>query len=111
MGTIFPKAQNRIQDPAKLRRLVVNLINDETWTSVVTDVKGDAYEAILQDGAADTKSGAGLYFTPRRLCAMNLLLHGIGTANGKSLVTVAELEAALTQFAELAASLPVEEAD
>ena len=25
-----------------------------------------------------------------RLCAMNLLLHGIGTPNGKSLVTVAD---------------------
>ena len=32
LGTIFRKAQNRIQDPAKLRRLVVNLINEETWT-------------------------------------------------------------------------------
>jgi type I restriction enzyme M protein len=30
LGTIYRKAQNRIQDPAKLRRLVVNLINEET---------------------------------------------------------------------------------
>ena len=157
LGTIFRKAQNHIQDPAKLRRLVVSLINEETWTSVDADVKGDAYEAILQDGAADTKSGAGQYFTPRplvramiaclrpdpgetiadpacgtggfllaahewivdhyiaemdadakrflrdkavhgweivdgtaRLCAMNLLLHGIGTAAGDSLVTVSD---------------------
>ena len=67
LGTIFRKAQNHIQDPAKLRRLVVSLINEETWTSVDADVKGDAYEAILQDGAADTKSGAGQYFTPRPL--------------------------------------------
>jgi hypothetical protein len=69
LGTIFRKAQNHIQDPAKLRRLVVSLINEETWTSVDADVKGDAYEAILQDGAADTKSGAGQYFTPRPLGA------------------------------------------
>ena len=34
LGTIFRKAQNHIQDPAKLRRLVVSLINEETWTSV-----------------------------------------------------------------------------
>src|SRR4249919_1289298 len=33
LGTIYRKAQNRIQDPAKLRRLVVNLINEETWTA------------------------------------------------------------------------------
>ncbi len=157
LGTIFRKAQNRIQDPAKLRRLVVNLINEETWTSVDADVKGDAYEGLLQKGAEDTKSGAGQYFTPRaltramiaclqpcpgetiadpacgtggfllaahewivdhhiaemdaddkrflrdeavqgweivdgtaRLCAMNLLLHGIGTPNGESRVTVAD---------------------
>jgi type I restriction enzyme M protein len=157
LGTIFRKAQNRIQDPAKLRRLVVNLINEETWTAVDADLKGDAYEGLLQKGAEDTKSGAGQYFTPRaltramiaclqprpgevvadpacgtggfllaahewivdhhitgmdaddkrflrdealhgweivdgtaRLCAMNLLLHGIGTPNGASLVTVAD---------------------
>jgi len=157
LGTIFRKAQNRIQDPAKLRRLIVNLINEETWTSVDADLKGDAYEGLLQKGAEDTKSGAGQYFTPRpltrammaclspgpgetvadpacgtggfllaahewivdhhiaqmdaddkrflrdsamhgweivdgtaRLCAMNLLLHGIGTPSGDSLVTVAD---------------------
>ncbi len=157
LGTIYRKAQNRIQDPAKLRRLVVNLINEETWTAVDADLKGDAYEGLLQKGAEDTKSGAGQYFTPRplvrammaclrpkpgekvadpacgtggfllaahewivdhhiiemdaddkrflrdeamhgweivdgtaRLCAMNLLLHGIGTPSGKSLVTVAD---------------------
>jgi type I restriction enzyme M protein len=67
LGTIFRKAQNRIQDPAKLRRLVVNLINEETWTSVDADLKGDAYEGLLQKGAEDTKSGAGQYFTPRAL--------------------------------------------
>jgi len=67
LGTIFRKAQNRIQDPARLRRLVVNLINEETWTSVDSDLNGDAYESLLQKGAEDTKSGAGQYFTPRPL--------------------------------------------
>ena len=67
LGTIYRKAQNRIQDPAKLRRLVVNLINEETWTAVDADLKGDAYEGLLQKGAEDTKSGAGQYFTPRPL--------------------------------------------
>src|SRR5205085_6591148 len=36
---IFRKAQNRIQDPAKLRRLV-ELINGETWIGLDVDVKG-----------------------------------------------------------------------
>ncbi len=65
MGLIFRKAQNRIQDPAKLRRLIVDLIDAETWSGVDADVKGDAYEGLLEKNAADTKSGAGQYFTPR----------------------------------------------
>lgn len=149
LGVIFRKAQNRIQDPAKLRRLVVDLIDQERWMALDADVKGDAYEGLLQKNAEDTKSGAGQYFTPRpviraivdvmrptpdmticdpacgtggfllaayewiahhhlldpdqkrrlryealhgweivpntaRLCAMNLLLHGVGAADAES---------------------------
>src|SRR3954466_367375 len=67
LGLIFRKAQNRIQDPAKLRRLIVDLIDAETWSGVDADVKGDAYEGLLEKNAADTKSGAGQYFTPRAI--------------------------------------------
>jgi type I restriction enzyme M protein len=67
LGVIFRKAQNRIQDPAKLRRLVVDLIDQETWMTLGADVKGDAYEGLLQKNAEDIKSGAGQYFTPRAL--------------------------------------------
>ena len=67
LGLIFRKAQNRIQDPAKLRRLIVDLIDEETWTGVDADIKGDAYEGLLEKNAADTKSGAGQYFTPRAI--------------------------------------------
>src|SRR2546428_332947 len=67
LGIIFRKAQNKIQDPAKLRRLIVDLIDRETWTVLGADVKGDAYEGLLQKNAEDTKSGAGQYFTPRPL--------------------------------------------
>ena len=154
IGVIFRKAQNRIQDPAKLRRLIVDLIDQERWMILDADVKGDAYEGLLQKNAEDTKSGAGQYFTPRplikaivevmrpapgmticdpacgtggfllaahdqlvssnslldpdekqhlrydalhgweivdntaRLCAMNLLLHGIGAADAESPIRV-----------------------
>jgi type I restriction enzyme M protein len=152
LGVIFRKAQNKIQDPAKLKRLVSDLIDKEQWMSLDADVKGDAYEGLLAKNAEDVKSGAGQYFTPRpliqaivdvmrpaasnrvadpaagtggfllsayehmksdrldpdekkflrddalrgweivdataRLCAMNLLLHGIGTPEGDSLITV-----------------------
>ena len=154
LGVIFRKAQNKIQDPAKLKRLIVDLIDKENWSASGVDLKGDAYEELLQKGAEDTKSGAGQYFTPRvlihaivdvvqptvkdtvcdpacgtggfllvayehasevaksltpdqavhlrdsfvhgielvdgtaRLASMNMLLHGIGTPDGESLVEV-----------------------
>ena len=65
IGVIFRKAQNKIQDPAKLRRLIADLIDKEEWSSLDTDVKGDAYEGLLEKNAADVKGGAGQYFTPR----------------------------------------------
>lgn len=69
LGTIFRKAQNKIQDPAKLRRLIADLIDKEQWSSLDADVKGDAYEGLLQKNAEDVKGGAGQYFTPRALIA------------------------------------------
>ncbi|MCB9764951.1 MAG: SAM-dependent DNA methyltransferase [Alphaproteobacteria bacterium] len=65
LGLVFRKAQNRIQDPAKLKRLVSDLIDRESWSGMSADVKGDAYEGLLEKNAQDTKSGAGQYFTPR----------------------------------------------
>lgn len=154
LGTIFRKAQNRVQDPAKLERLIHDLIDKENWSSTGTDINGDAYESLLAKGASDKGSGAGQYFTPRsiisaivdivrptaadtvidpacgtggflltaheyaskdashmtpperehlrgsfvrgvelvdgtaRLAAMNLMLHGIGTPTGDSLIEV-----------------------
>ncbi len=67
LGVIFRKAQNKIENPAMLRRLIVDLIDKEQWTTLEADVKGDAYEGLLEKNAQDTKSGAGQYFTPRPL--------------------------------------------
>ena len=66
LGQIFTKSQNKIQDPAKLKRLI-NMIEGEKWVMMSSDVKGDIYEGLLQKYAEDTKSGAGQYFTPRPL--------------------------------------------
>ena len=66
LGIIFRKALNKIQDPAKLKRLI-QLINDEVWMGMDIDVKGEIYEGLLQKNAEDIKSGAGQYFTPRPL--------------------------------------------
>jgi type I restriction enzyme M protein len=67
LGQIFRKSQNRIQDPAKLKRLIVELIGAENWSGTGVDIKGDAYESLLERGAEDRKTGAGQYFTPRAL--------------------------------------------
>jgi len=66
LGQIFTKSQNKIQDPAKLWKLI-DLIDKENWIVMDTDVKGDIYEGLLEKNAEDTKSGAGQYFTPRAL--------------------------------------------
>ena len=66
LGTIFTKAQNKIQDPAKLYRLI-DMVNETQWVTMGADVKGDIYEGLLERNAEDTKSGAGQYFTPRAL--------------------------------------------
>ena len=66
LGQIFTKAQNKIQDPAKLFRLI-DMVDDTEWVTMGADVKGDIYEGLLEKNAEDTKSGAGQYFTPRAL--------------------------------------------
>ena len=69
LGVIFRKAQNKIQDPAKLKKLITDFIDKENWSAAGVDIKGDAYEGLLAKGAEDVKSGAGQYFTPRALIA------------------------------------------
>jgi len=59
---IFSGAQNKIHDSAKLYKLI-NLINEENWSSTGSDIKGEIYESLLQKNAEN--SGAGQYFTPR----------------------------------------------
>lgn len=66
LGQIFTKAQNKIQDPAKLFRLI-DMIDETEWVTMGADIKGDIYEGLLEKNAEDTKSGAGQYFTPRAL--------------------------------------------
>jgi len=73
LGVIFRKSQNKIQDPAKLERLIKLIDGDSKdknrilWTGMDIDVKGEIYEGLLEKNAEDVKSGAGQYFTPRSL--------------------------------------------
>lgn len=66
LGQVFIKSQNKIQDPAKLFKLI-DMIDKEKWSTMGTDIKGQIYEGLLEKNAEDTKSGAGQYFTPRAL--------------------------------------------
>ena len=66
LGQIFTKSQNKIQDPAKLSK-VIAMIDAEQWLMMGVKDKGDIYEGLLEKNAEDTKSGAGQYFTPRAL--------------------------------------------
>ena len=46
LGEIFKKARPDIQNPATLKRLIVDLIDPEQWMSMQADVKGDIYEGL-----------------------------------------------------------------
>ena len=67
LGEIFKKARPDIQNPATLRRLIVDLIDPVKWTAMQADVKGDIYEGLLAKSAEESPKGAGQYFTPREL--------------------------------------------
>lgn len=66
LGKIFKGAVNKISSAAILYR-IVQMIDQERWVSMSSDVKGEIYEGLLQKNAEDVKSGAGQYFTPRPL--------------------------------------------
>lgn len=67
LGVIFRRAKAEVQNPAILRRLIVELIDPVKWASMRADVKGDIYEGLLDRTMADVTGGAGQYFTPRPL--------------------------------------------
>lgn len=66
LGKIFTQAMPRINNPVNLKRLI-NMIDEEDWSSMDADVKGEAFEGLLEKSASEGKKGAGQYFTPRPL--------------------------------------------
>lgn len=65
IGTIFRKSQNKLSDPAKLKRVVSLIDREGPWIGLKVDVKGHIYEGLLERNASEVRSGAGQYFTPR----------------------------------------------
>ena len=43
------------------------MIDEEDWSAMNVDVKGAAFEGLLEKAASEGKKGAGQYFTPRVL--------------------------------------------
>lgn len=65
LGDIFAQAMPRFNNPVNLKRLVTMI--DEDWSSMDVDVKGAAFEGLLEKAASEGKKGAGQFFTPRPL--------------------------------------------
>lgn len=66
LGDIFSQSESRFSNPVHLKRLIA-LIDEEEWTELDVDVKGAAFEGLLEKAASEGKKGAGQYFTPRPL--------------------------------------------
>jgi type I restriction enzyme M protein len=63
---IFAQSMPRFNNPVNLKR-VIAMIDEEDWSSMDVDVKGAAFEGLLERAASEGKKGAGQYFTPRVL--------------------------------------------
>lgn len=66
LGDIFAQSESRFSNPVNLKRLIT-LVDEEEWTEMDVDVKGAAFEGLLEKAASEGKKGAGQYFTPRPL--------------------------------------------
>lgn len=63
---IYANATTSLKVPRNLKKLV-DAIDELDWYSARTEGLGDLYEGLLEKNAAEKKSGAGQYFTPRPL--------------------------------------------
>ncbi|OYW55264.1 MAG: SAM-dependent methyltransferase [Hyphomicrobium sp. 32-62-53] len=63
---IFADAQTKLRKPTNLKALTTD-IDQLDWFSAREEGLGNLYEGLLEKNAAEKKSGAGQYFTPRPL--------------------------------------------
>src|SRR3990172_9319290 len=66
LGDIFAQSVPRFNNPVNLKRLIA-MIDEEEWSAMDVDIKGAAFEGLLEKAASEGKKGAGQYFTPRVL--------------------------------------------
>lgn len=74
VAAIFVDAQTRLRKPTNLKALT-DAIDQLDWFSAREEGLGNLYEGLLEKNAAEKKSGAGQYFTPRPLidCIVRLM--------------------------------------
>ena len=74
ISIVPPPAQTRLRKPTNLKALTSS-IDQLDWFSAREEGLGNLYEGLLEKNAADKKSGAGQYFTPRPLidCIVRLM--------------------------------------
>ncbi len=72
--SIFADANTKLRKPANLKSLTT-AIDKLDWFSAREEGLGNLYEGLLEKNAAEKKSGAGQYFTPRPLidCLVRLM--------------------------------------
>lgn len=58
LGEIFTQATSRFNNPVNLKKLV-SMIDEEEWSAMDVDVKGAAFEGLLEKAASEGKKGAG----------------------------------------------------
>jgi len=66
LADVFAQATPRFNNPVNLKRIIA-MIDEEDWSAMDLDVKGAAFEGLLEKAASEGKKGAGQYFTPRPL--------------------------------------------
>ena len=60
LGDIFAQSVPRFNNPVNLKRLIA-MIDEEDWSAMDVDVKGAAFEGLLEKAASEGKKGAGQY--------------------------------------------------
>ena len=58
LGDIFAQSVPRFNNPVNLKRLLA-MIDEEDWSAMDVDVKGAAFEGLLEMAASEGKKGAG----------------------------------------------------
>ena len=66
LGDIFSQSMPRFNNPVNLKR-IITMIDEDEWSAMDVDIKGAAFEGLLERAASEGKKGAGQYFTPRVL--------------------------------------------